>query len=65
MLLKPVPAEIDHNVERPGFLEQMGGSGNDLQSLLTGKFRERGAVDFKHGVVKCADDQQGGGVDKV
>src|SRR6185437_12700149 len=60
---EPAAREVGDRVERSRFLEQMGGTGHDSELVFAPQLGLRGAVEFDHGVVEAADDEQGRGTD--
>jgi len=61
VISEPAAGEVGSSVEGSGFFEQVGGAGHDSELVLAPQVGLRGAVEFDHGVVEAADDEQGGG----
>jgi hypothetical protein len=58
---EPVASEHADRRERSGLLEEVGGTGNDLDVMLAVQGARRLAVEIEDGVVVAAHDQQRGG----
>jgi hypothetical protein len=54
-----LPGQHRYLVQRPGLLEQVGGSRHDLQGVLAAQLGLRLPVQLQHQLVMATDDQQG------
>ena len=59
MFEEPSGGEPGDFLERAGFFKQMRGARHDLQVLLASEQTERFRVEFDHGFVQLADDEEG------
>lgn len=61
MVAEPFPGEIGDRLESAGFLEEVGGPGDDLEAGRRAELGLGAAVELEHDFVASADDQQRGG----
>ena len=62
MVDEPVAGQHRDLLERAGFLEEVGGAGNDGELALSGHHGLGSSIQFQYHVITTSDDQQCGRV---
>ena len=58
MLSKPFGRALDDALQCAGLLEEMGGAGDDVETVPASEQLLRAAIEFNHAIVQPPDDQQ-------